>query len=88
MLKKVERSGGTSRGANKDTCYASLSEFRQDLRLVIDNCLTFNEEASQFAADALELAASVQGAYEAAISHMLEDNAIAPQQDRAKRARR
>ena len=45
------------------TGYASLAEFRRDLRLVIENCLTWNIEQSDFFNDAMALDKAAHGAY-------------------------
>jgi len=81
MADKVERSGGSARNNRGGSCYASLSEFRRDLRLVICNCLTFNEEDSPYVDDARQLAAAVQGAYEAATGHLVNGNGTVEDDD-------
>lgn len=41
--------------------YSTLAQFRYDLRLVIDNCLTFNMDGSEFFKMAQDLAGVCHG---------------------------
>ena len=56
-------SGSGSGSSAAVTGYASLAEFRRDLRLVIENCLTWNIEQSDFFNDAMALDKAAHGAY-------------------------
>lgn len=59
-----------------------FGRFRYDLRLVVENCLTFNAEGSTFHDEALAVAEAVQPAYLNAVASMPQGSA------RSKRSRR